>query len=341
MRILVTGSAGFIGFHLAQRLLEKGIEVVGLDNLEDSYELGLKQGRLAKTGIESRDADYGRMVGSAIFSNYRFIRLDLTDFEALQKLCASERFSIVCNLAARAGVQASFDDPFRCINSNVVGLVTLLEACRRSGIDRILHASSSSVYGASADIPYRVDDRADRPLSIYGASKRADELLCYPYCHKYNLSIALMRFFTVYGPWGRPDMAPFIFLRALLNDQPIRLNNSGDMSRDFTFVDDIIDAILRVIDGLLGRSHTAGYRIYNAGRGSPVPLLDFVAALEKASGISARIEQRPLPAGDMRDTWADIQQGDPIPEWSPQVNIEEGISRFVAWYRIYYADHHQ
>ena len=337
MSILVTGSAGFIGSHLAQRLLEQGEEVYGLDNFDDSYDVDLKLGRLSEAGIAVADIEYGRPIGSSKFVNYRFVRLDLTNSESLERLCTKERFSVVCNMAARAGVQASFDEPLRCIASNIVGPIALLEACRKADIDRIVHASSSAVYGASDTIPYSIDDRADSPISIYGATKRADELLFYSYYHKYNLSIALLRFFTVYGPWGRPDMAPFIFLRALLANHPIRLHNAGDMSRDFTFIDDIVGAIVQVIDYMLDRSHKTDYRVYNVGRGQPVSLADFVAALEKASGTSACLEMAPLPVGDMQNTWAELKRSGQIPNWQPVVDIEEGIQRFVDWYRDYYA----
>ncbi|HUS86317.1 MAG TPA: NAD-dependent epimerase/dehydratase family protein, partial [Bacteroidales bacterium] len=298
-KILVTGTAGFIGFHLAARLLSEDYEVVGIDNINDYYDPNLKYARLKETGIEREKIEYGKPVTGSRFPGYRFYRANLEDRGLVDKVFEKEKPSKVINLAAQAGVRYSLENPFAYINSNIVGFANILEACRHNNIKHLVYASSSSVYGLNEKMPFSTSDNVDHPVSLYAASKKSNELMAHTYSHLFGLPTTGLRFFTVYGPWGRPDMALFIFTKAIMEGRPIRINNNGDMQRDFTYIDDIVNAVERIIEkipepnsewsGLTPDPSTspAPYRLYNIGNNSPVKLMDFVAAIENELGIEA------------------------------------------------------
>ncbi|KPG95503.1 protein CapI [Pseudomonas sp. RIT-PI-q] len=323
MTILVTGAAGFIGFHTARRLCLDGHEVVGIDNLNDYYDVALKQARLKE--LES-------------LPGFRFRKMDIVDKPALLALFDEHRFTEVVHLAAQAGVRYSLDNPDVYAQSNLVGFLNVLEACRHHRPDHLIYASSSSVYGTNSKMPFSVEDPVDHPISLYAASKRANELLADSYCHLYGLKASGLRFFTVYGPWGRPDMALFKFTDAILNGLPIDLYNQGQMSRDFTYIDDIVESIarLRSRPPVPGDADAGANRLFNIGRGMPVALLDFVECLESALDRQALRNFMPLQAGDVVKTWADVSA---LAEWvgfRPQVTVETGVTEFVKWYRQFY-----
>ena len=330
MKYLVTGAAGFIGFHVAQRLCRDGHQVVGLDNLNDYYEVSLKEARLALL---------------LPLPGFRFERMDLADRATMAALFARERFDRVIHLGAQAGVRYSLDNPFAYADSNLNGTLTVLEGCRHHGVQHLVYASSSSVYGLNEQMPFKTSDGVDHPVSLYAASKKANELMAHSYSHLYGLPTTGLRFFTVYGPWGRPDMALFKFVRAILSDEPIDIYNQGQLSRDFTHVDDIVEGIVRVADrSPVGdpnwRRQTdaspAPYRLYNIGNGSPVRLLDFVEAIETALGKPAIRNLLPMQAGDVQATWADTQALFDATGYRAGVGLEEGVASFVDWYRAYY-----
>ncbi|MCF7914748.1 MAG: NAD-dependent epimerase [Spirochaetaceae bacterium] len=347
MKILVTGTAGFIGHHLALRLLRDGHEVVGIDNLNDYYDPRLKYGRLAAAGIDELKIGYGLLVASstpgqssAAHAAYRFARVDLTDYESLQALFAGERFDAVCNLAAQAGVRYSLENPHAYADSNLTGFLNILELCRRFEVGHLVYASSSSVYGMNTRMPFSTKDPVDYPVSLYAASKKANELMAHSYSHLYSLPTTGLRFFTVYGPWGRPDMAYFLFTDAIMAGRPIKVFNNGEMKRDFTYIDDIVEGVARV---LYGGGPTAGnqvtqapYRIYNIGNGAPVDLMQFIEAIEKALGKTAEKEYLPMQPGDVPVTWADTTDLERDFGYKPSTPVEEGVARFVEWYREYY-----
>jgi UDP-glucuronate 4-epimerase len=333
MRILVTGVAGFIGSHLALRLLERGDEVVGVDNLNDYYSVALKRARLERIA-ESHDLE--------------FIEQDIADREAMKALFSGNRFDAVVNLAAQAGVRYSLENPAAYVDANIVGFGNILEGCRHSNVGHLVYASSSSVYGANTTMPFAVHQNVDHPLSLYAASKKANELMAHTYSHLYGLPTTGLRFFTVYGPWGRPDMALFLFTDAILNGRPIKVFNYGEMKRDFTYVDDIVEGVIRVIDrpaepdpswtGGAPRPGTssAPFRIYNIGNNDPVQLMHMIEALEKALGREAEKEMLPMQPGDVPATYADVDALVEDVGFKPSTPIEEGIRRFVAWYREYH-----
>ena len=331
--ILVTGAAGFIGYHVARRLLESGRPVVGIDNLNDYYDPALKQARLA---------ELERLPGFA------FVRLDLADRAGMTALFAGYRFPHVVHLAAQAGVRHSLVDPQAYVDSNLVGFINILEGCRHHGCRHLLYASSSSVYGGNTKMPFSVHDNVDHPLSLYGASKKANELMAHSYAHLFALPATGLRFFTVYGPWGRPDMAMWIFAKAIMTGEPIRLFNNGDMRRDFTYIDDVVESIVRLIDrappgdpAWSGAapdpgSSRAPWRVYNIGNNNPVELLDVVDLLEKAIGKKAIRELAPMQPGDVPATYADIDDLMRDAGFKPSTPIADGIARFIAWYRAYH-----
>lgn len=330
MKYLVTGAAGFIGFFVACRLCREGHEVVGIDNLNDYYDVNLKLARL--TQLEA-------------LPGFRFVRLDLSDRAGMAALFAAERFERVIHLAAQAGVRYSLDNPFAYADSNLVGMLTVLEGCRHNGVGHLVYASSSSVYGLNGDMPFKTTDAVDHPVSLYAASKKANELMAHSYAHLYGIPTTGLRFFTVYGPWGRPDMALFKFVRAILNGEPIDIYNHGDLSRDFTYVDDIVEGILRVATlppagnaSWQGdaNSSSAPYQLFNIGNGSPVRLLDFVDAIERAVGKPAIRNMLPMQPGDVHATWADTSDLFAITGYRPQHALQQGVDAFVAWYRDYY-----
>lgn len=347
MKILITGSAGFIGFHLAQRLIARGDEVVGLDNINDYYDVRVKYGRLAQAGIAEESIHYGKLVASGA-PNYRFIQLNLEDREGLEALFRQEKFDKVCHLAAQAGVRYSLTNPYAYIDSNIVGFINILEMCRHHAIQHLAYASSSSVYGLNETMPFSTRDNVDHPISLYAASKKSNELMAHAYSHLYQLPTTGLRFFTVYGPWGRPDMALFLFTKAILEGRAIDVFNHGEMRRDFTYIDDIVEGLVRVIDNPPRGSETwsgvhpdpsrskAPYKIYNIGNNAPVLLMDFIAALEKSLGKVAKKNFLPLQAGDVPATYADVSDLVEDLGYKPNTPIELGIERFVAWYREFF-----
>ncbi|WP_448695165.1 NAD-dependent epimerase [Pseudomonas moraviensis] len=322
MSVLVTGAAGFIGYHTAMRLSREGFSVVGIDNLNPYYDVKLKQARLHRLQT---------------LTNFTFQRLDIVDQPAINALFEQGRFKQVIHLAAQAGVRYSLDNPDAYAQSNLVGFLNVLEACRHHPPAHLIYASSSSVYGANTRMPFREDDQVDQPVSLYAATKRANELLAHSYCHLYGLQATGLRFFTVYGPWGRPDMALFKFTEAMLQGRAIDLYNQGEMARDFTFIDDIVEAIFRLLDKPPARSDERGTnRLFNIGRGSPAALMSFVECLEQALGIKAQRRYLPMQEGDVLKTWADVSALARCIDFSPQVPIEQGVQAFVQWYREFY-----
>jgi len=348
MKLLLTGTAGFIGFHLAKRLLERGVEVVGLDCINDYYDVNLKYARLEQTGIDRNKIEYGKFVQSTKYPNYRFIKLKLEDREAILKLFEQEQFDKVCNLAAQAGVRYSLQNPFTYIDSNINGFLNILEGCRHNGVKHLAYASSSSVYGLNEEMPFSVHHNVDHPISLYAASKKSNELMAHTYSYLYGIPTTGLRFFTVYGPWGRPDMALFLFTKAILEGKPIDVYNNGNMQRDFTYIDDIVEGIVRVIDNpprgnpeWTGANPDPGtsiapYKVYNIGNSSPVRLMDFIEAIEEALGQKAIKNFLPLQAGDVPATWADVSDLEKDLGYKPNTDIRVGVKRFVEWYKSYF-----
>jgi UDP-glucuronate 4-epimerase len=348
MKTLVTGAAGFIGFHLALRLLDRGDEVVGLDNVNDYYDVRLKYSRLAESGIGSSRVVEGGLVQSLTRPGYRFVKLDLTDRNSLMRLFEREKFDAVCHLAAQAGVRYSLINPGAYVESNFVGFANAIEASRLNGVGHFVYASSSSVYGLNETLPFSSHDNVDHPISLYAASKKGNELVAHSYSYLFGLPTTGLRFFTVYGPWGRPDMACFIFTKALLEDRPIDVYNHGEMRRDFTYIDDIVEGVVRVVDrppagepGWSGQapdpsSSKAPYRVYNIGNGRPVGLMEFIRAIEKTLGRLADMNLLPLQPGDVPVTWADTSDLERDFGFRPGTPIERGIECFVEWYLRFY-----
>jgi UDP-glucuronate 4-epimerase len=345
MKILITGMAGFIGSHVAKRLTQDGHHVTGLDNINDYYDVELKYDRLRELGFSGKDLKYGQLIEGSKGSS--LIKLDLEEGEALLELCKSEDFDCVIHLAAQAGVRYSITNPLAYAESNIKGTLNILEACRHRGIKNLVFASSSSVYGLNQKQPFKESDSASHPVSLYAASKKSCEAMAHSYSHLYGISITGLRFFTVYGPWGRPDMSPILFASAIAEDRPIQVFNNGDMARDFTYVDDVVEGIIRIIKNPPqadpdwdpqnpdpSRS-SAPYRIYNIGNGSPVPLMDFIGTIEKFMGKEAQKEFKPMQPGDVQKTWADTTCLECDYGYRPQISLEEGIGRFVKWYKSY------
>lgn len=349
MKILVTGTAGFIGSHLAIKLLERGDEVVGLDNINDYYDQNVKYGRLQRTGIidsleEGKDITYGEILKSSKNPNYKFIKLNLEDKESMMSLFESEKFDAVCNLAAQAGVRYSLTNPDAYMDSNIIGFMNILEACRHNEVKNLSYASSSSVYGLNEELPFSTNHNVDHPISLYAASKKSNELMAHTYSHLFDISTTGLRFFTVYGPWGRPDMALFLFTKAALEGNTIDVFNNGEMLRDFTYIDDIVEGIVRVIDnpakkdekwnGKTGEVSTssAPYKVYNIGNNNPVKLMDFITAIENKLGKKIDKNMMPIQAGDVPATFANVQDLIDDLDYKPETSIQEGINKFVDWY---------
>ena len=315
LKILVTGSAAFIGFHLTNQLLGEGNKVVGIDNINDYYDVNLKYGRLKEAGIKKNEIEYGKSVISSKFTNYQFVQLNLEDQENIYKLFDIEKFDVVVNLAAQAGVRYSLTNPHAYISSNILGFTNILEACRHNNVKHLVYASSSSVYGLNKSMPFSTDDNVDHPISLYAASKKSNELMAHTYSYLFKIPTTGLRFFTVYGPWGRPDMALFLFTKAIVENKPIDVYNHGKMERDFTYIDDIVNGIINVIknppkgkDKIEKPSESiAPYKIYNIGKSAPVKLLDFIEAIEDALGKKAQRNMLPLQAGDVEKTWQMLQ----------------------------------
>ena len=348
MKILITGTAGFIGFSLAKKLLERGDEIIGLDNINDYYSVDLKYARLKETGIERSSVEYGKLVPSSVYENYSFIQLNLEDKEGIDSLFEEQKFERVCNLAAQAGVRYSLENPRAYIDSNIVGFLNILEACRHNFIHHLVYASSSSVYGLNEDMPFSTHDNVDHPISLYAASKKSNELMAHTYSHLFSLPTTGLRFFTVYGPWGRPDMALFLFTKAISEGQPIKVFNEGNMRRDFTYVDDIIEGVTRVIDKIAegntfwtGKSpdpatSRAPYKVFNIGNSSPVNLMEFIDAIEESIGKKAIKEFMPMQPGDVPVTWADVSDLETELGYKPDTPVKVGVKRFIDWYKDFY-----
>jgi len=333
MKILVTGAAGFIGFHTARALLDRGDHVVGLDNLNDYYDVTLKQARLAQ--LEGRNG-------------FNFAKIDLSDRSAMEDLFAREKFDRVIHLAAQAGVRYSIENPHAYVNSNLTGFMNILEGCRHSNVQHLVYASSSSVYGANTAKPFSIHQNVDHPLSLYAATKKSNELMAHTYAHLYGLPVTGLRFFTVYGPWGRPDMALFLFTKKILAGEPIDVFNNGEHSRDFTYIDDIVEGVVRSVDRVAAPNEdwsgdapdpgtsAAPYRLYNIGNNNPVQLMDYIACLEKALGKKATKNFLPMQPGDVPETYADIDDLARDIGYQPATRIEDGIAKFIEWYREHY-----
>jgi UDP-glucuronate 4-epimerase len=334
MNILITGAAGFIGAALSLRLLKEGLHVWGIDNLNDYYDVNLKKDRLARLSE---------------YPDFKFVRLDLADRPNMAKLFEDNAFDCVVNLAAQAGVRYSLKNPASYVDSNLVGFGNILEGCRHGGVKHLVFASSSSVYGLNTHMPFSVRHNVDHPVSLYAASKKANELMAHSYSYLYNLPTTGLRFFTVYGPWGRPDMALFLFTKAMLNGEPIKVFNNGEMQRDFTYIDDIVEGVVRVMNNIpapdpewSGKNPVPSrscvpYRIYNIGNNEPVPLMAFVRAIEEALGKKAKIDYLPMQAGDVPATWADVDDLIADTGFKPAMSVKQGIQNFVDWYKEYYA----
>ena len=331
MKVLVTGAAGFIGYFTTRRLAEEGHEVVGIDNLNDYYTPALKLGRLAAAGIRAAAPEYNRELRSDRYPNYRFLRLDVTDSEGIRELFRRERFDTVCHLAAQAGVRYSLENPQAYIDSNMSGFLQILEACRRFPVRHLVYASSSSVYGDNAKVPFSEEDRCDDPASFYALTEKANEAMALVYAKRFGIPATGLRFFTVYGPWGRPDMAPILFARAICHGEPIQVFNHGEMYRDFTYVEDIVEGVVRVLHR--APEGEPPHALYNIGCSHPILLMDFIRTLERALGQQARLEMRPMQPGDVVRTYADTSRLEQKFGYRPATSLEEGIARFVAWFQ--------
>lgn len=338
MKILVTGAAGFIGFHLVKKLLERGDDVIGIDNINNYYDIRLKYARLAETGIKQSEIVDGLAVQSTDYTTYHFIKMDLQDREQLQKLFASEKFDIVVNLAAQAGVRYSIENPYAYIDSNIVGFINLLECARYNPVKHFVYASSSSVYGGNMKVPFSEEDNVDNPVSLYAATKKTNELMAHVYSKLYGIPTTGLRFFTVYGPWGRPDMAPMLFAKAILAGEPIQVFNNGNLSRDFTYIDDIIGGVVKVIDKVpaLNEKKKVVAEIYNIGCGHPIQLMNFIRILEKELGRETLKVMLPMQKGDVYITYADTKKLNNLLGYSENETLESGITKFIEWYKKFY-----
>lgn len=348
-KVLITGTAGFIGFHLARRLVEGGYQVCGLDMINDYYDVELKYSRLALSGINREEIGYNKLVSSSTNPGYQFIQLKLEDKEAIFELFKREKFDVVVNLAAQAGVRYSLSHPQVYLDSNITGFLNILEACRAFPVKNLIYASSSSVYGLNKAMPFQVSSNVDHPVSLYASSKKCNELMAHTYSHLFGIPTIGLRFFTVYGPWGRPDMALFLFTKAIREGKPIQVFNHGKMERDFTYIDDIVGGIEKMVpkppvadvnwDPMDPdpSSSSAPYRIYNIGNSNPVKLTDFIETIEKSLGKKAIKEMMPLQPGDVEKTWADASALARDYDYNPDTSVEYGINKFIEWYNSYYS----
>jgi UDP-glucuronate 4-epimerase len=334
LKILVTGAAGFIGFSFVNELIKLNFDIVGLDNLNDYYDPKLKIDRLKNSGIEIKllNSKTG-YITSKLNSNYKFIKTDIEDYDLLKKIFEENKFDLVCHLAAQAGVRYSLENPRAYINCNVIGFFNILELCKLNNIQKLIYASSSSIYGNNDKVPFSVSDKTDSPVSLYAATKKSNELMAYTYSHLYNIETIGLRFFTVYGPWGRPDMAYFSFTNSILNDNPISVYNNGQLSRDFTYIDDIIAGIIAIC--LSKTKFIESARVYNIGNNNPVSLINFIETLETALNKKANKIMLPMQAGDVEKTFADISNISQDYGYWPKTDFETGINKFVEWYKKY------
>jgi len=347
MKILVTGTAGFIGYHLAKKLLARGDEVIGLDNINDYYDIKLKYARLNELGIKEETIIDDTLITSTL-KNHHFIKTDLTNETIINNLFKTEKFDAVCNLAAQAGVRYSIENPKAYIDSNIIGFTNILEACRHHNVKNLSYASSSSVYGLNKAQPFKTSDHTNHPVSLYAATKKSNELMAHTYSHLYGISTTGLRFFTVYGPWGRPDMAPILFADAITNDQAIKVFNHGNMSRDFTYIDDIVDGIIKVIDNPAKEdegwnanepspsSSSAPYKIYNIGNNAPVNLMEFISEIEASLGKVAEKNFMDIQAGDVESTYADTTGLMEAFNYKPFTSLDKGVDEFIKWFKTYY-----
>ena len=335
MKILVTGAAGFIGFHTCLKLVIQGHEVYGIDNINDYYDPKLKFDRLNELGFNEVESKlFKNEVQSAKFNTLRFSRTDIVDTKSIDILFKQEQFEVVCNLAAQAGVRYSIENPKAYLDSNISGFLNILEGCRNHKVKHLVYASSSSVYGENKKVPFETTDNVDHPISLYAATKKSNELMAHTYGHLYGFKTTGLRFFTVYGPWGRPDMAYYLFTEAISNDQPIKVFNNGKMERDFTYIDDIVNGVTKIIErNIDSREH---YKIYNIGNNKTESLQDFITTIEKALGKEAIKEMYPMQQGDVPRTFADISELIKIYSFKPTTKIKDGLKQFVNWYKLYY-----
>lgn len=333
MKILVTGAAGFIGFHLVRALCEKGNIVFGIDNINDYYPVSLKYARLAECGIPEKEIIQGRTVRSNKYPDYSFCRIDICDKPRLDGLFARENFDVVVNLAAQAGVRYSIENPYAYIESNIVGFLNILEASRINKVKHLVYASSSSVYGGNTKTPFEETDRVDNQVSIYAATKKSNELMANVYSKLYKIPTTGLRFFTVYGPWGRPDMSPFLFMDAIFNDRPIKVFNNGDMLRDFTYIDDIVEGVTRIINVVPDQEVPAS--VYNVGNQTPTKLMDYIECIEEAIGKKAKKDFLPMQPGDVYQTYANSSALANATGFTPTTPLQEGINRTTLWFRNY------
>ena len=338
MKILVTGTAGFIGYHLSNKLLELGHTVVGIDNINDYYSVDLKFARLKEAGISGEAKNWHHKIVSSVYPNYSFYRISLEDSDEINRLFETEKLDIVCNMAAQAGVRYSIENPMVYIQSNIVGFTNILEACRRNNIKHLIYASSSSVYGNSPKMPLSTSDPVDNPISLYAATKKSNELMAHTYSHLFGLPTTGLRFFTVYGPWGRPDMAYFSFTKNIIESKTVKIFNNGDLYRDFTYVNDIVNGITKVVEMPQVNSHKpqVPYKIYNIGNSTPCKLTDFIEIIEKTLGIQAKKEFCSMQPGDVYKTFADVSELENDFGYSPNTPLEKGISKFIEWYKSFY-----
>ena len=339
MKILITGTAGFIGFHLVKKLLERGDSIVGIDNINNYYDVNLKYARLKESGINpDLISDDKKLIKSTLYKNYQFAKIDITDLKRLEMLFEKEQFTHVVNLAAQAGVRYSLKNPHKYVQSNVVGFVNILECCRNYKIKHLIYASSSSVYGANLKIPFSEVDQVDNPVSLYAATKKSNELMAYTYTNLYNLPTTGLRLFTVYGPWGRPDMAMFLFTDAIENGQPIKIFNHGKMARDFTYINDIVEGIQCVVNKPIEEriEKKELYKVYNIGNNSSLKLLDFIKEIEINLGKESKKIMMEMQPGDVERTWANVDLLINDYNYRPNTSIQKGVKEFVNWYRKYY-----
>ncbi|MCF8294562.1 MAG: GDP-mannose 4,6-dehydratase [Bacteroidales bacterium] len=329
MKILVTGGLGFIGYHLTELLIKEGFEIIGLDNINDYYARSLKTKKLPILGIDTLEPEDHTLYPSRLHPSYSFVKMDITNRQAVEALFHQEKFDIIINLAAQAGVQYSLQNPHTYVDTNVVGFINLLDASRHAGVKHFIYASSSSVYGNREDVPFREEDRVDNPISMYAATKKANELMAYSYSHLYQLKTTGLRFFTVYGPWGRPDMAPYIFMKKILAGDSIDVFNNGNLERDFTYVDDIVQGIR------LTMNQQSVYEVYNIGNSNPVNLNDFIATLEDVLQISAKIIYRPMRIGDVYRTYSDVTRLQQDYGYQPTTDVKEGLTRMAEWFKVF------
>lgn len=335
MKVLVTGAAGFIGFHLSKKLLEQGLIVVGIDNINDYYDVNLKYARLNELGVNRDDAEkFYVETNSDLFNDFKFVRINLEDKKELSSLFEKEKFDIVCNLAAQAGVRYSIENPDAYIQSNIVGFANILECSRHNKIKHLLYASSSSVYGSNTKIPFETSDNVDHPVSLYAATKKSNELMAHTYSHLYKIPTTGLRFFTVYGPWGRPDMAMFLFTDAIVNNKPIKVFNYGKMERDFTYIDDIIEGVNRIIQASVKKKVL--YKVYNIGNNDSIKLGDFIDQIELNLYRKAKKQMLPIQPGDVERTWANVDDLINDYNYSPSTSIQKGVASFIKWYMDYF-----